>query len=131
MSKIIKVPVSELSGRALDWAVAVALGKNPRMRLSEPVAVSEACAGMELPIGSYSTSWNDCYAVISEHIGKLSRMDGGAWMACARGSQRISCGPTMEVAACRALVRLKAGDMVDVPGRLVKKLDSLPVGVES
>lgn len=131
MLKTIKVPVPELSGQALNWAVAQVMG----------VSVVEAdglCFKADHS-SRYAPSTNmfDCEAVLSGHIKNLSRM-GDSWLAVANGCERVAVGTSIQQAACRALMcralmysAHEGNAFVDVPESLVDKIDSLPVGVQS
>lgn len=126
MLKTIKVPVPELSGQALNWAVAQVMG----------VSVVEAeglCYKADLS-SRYAPSCNlfDCEAVLSGHIKNLSRM-GNTWLAVANDCERVAVGESIQEAACRALMyrAYESSAVVDVPESLVEKIDSLPVGVQS
>jgi hypothetical protein len=95
---------SELTGAALDWAVA-------------------KCEGYQLdlvPEGSYtpSTDWAQGGPIIEREaitVSEGSPVAGLEWMACDRGSTHIQHGPTYLIAAMRCYVASKLGDTVKIP----------------
>jgi hypothetical protein len=95
---------SELTGAALDWAVAKAIGDY------KPVAVP-----------SYSTNWSQGGPIIEREaitVSEGSPVLGLEWMACDRGSTHIQHGPTYLIAAMRCYVASKLGDEVEIPEEL-------------
>ena len=128
-----KIKTSELSGVALDWAVAHSVGMVVRW---VDAGYFEAKPTIELDtwfrIGSSwspSANSNDMAEI---NIGSLSaiRLGNSGFAACETGApnsagqgRRLitikSEGPTMLIAACRAIVAAKLGDEVDVPEGLV------------
>jgi hypothetical protein len=98
-----KVKTNELTGAALDWAVAKATGEY------KPVAVPK-----------YSTDWSQGGPIIErEKIAILSPMTGEFWDA--RDGKRLETpfvywrGPTPLIAAMRCYVASKLGDEVEIP----------------
>lgn len=105
---------SELTGVALDWAVAKALGEY------KPV-----------PIPNYSTDWAQGGPIIERELNnlfkwnKLNQEEPDMW--CAVYHQRTpDCiialqqdGPTPLIAAMRCYVASKLGDEVEIPEELL------------
>lgn len=110
---------NELTGAALDWAVAKAIGEY------KPVAVP-----------SYSTDWAQGGPIIEREISKLFRNVGGTYTAQIkkeipipeedRGTSLAThytdwcnkAGPTPLIAAMRCYVASKLGDNIDIPKEL-------------
>lgn len=116
-----RIKTSELSGAALDWAVATCEGlkcdvpawaEKPWVRITDPSGLQYVCP-------SYSTSWAQGGPIIeregiSWHCGNKT-----SWHAYGYGSADNFSGPTPLIAAMRCYVASKLGDEVDVPGGLV------------
>lgn len=102
---------SELSGAALDWAVAKAEGWDgadlaPYLFTSRRV--------------KYSTDWAQGGPIIEREWIELTN-NGNAWQAIGRGFGEDApegSGPTPLIAAMRCYVASKLGDTVDVPDAL-------------
>ena len=126
-----KIKTSELEGAALDWAVAKAVGQDVT---EQGVYIQERRAGQDGSVSltktwvafSPSTDWSQGGPLIESHDVSCSRVDkiitkgGNAlyWMAsCPSGFKGL--GLTPLIAACRAIVAAKLGDVVDVPEELV------------
>jgi hypothetical protein len=93
---------SELTGAALDWAVAKAIGEY------KPVAVPH-----------YSTDWAQGGPIIEKEGIRLHRSHTGDWWAGAESEpHKPISGPTPLIAAMRCYVASKLGDEVDVPEEL-------------
>ena len=93
---------SELTGAALDWAVALALEEY------RPVAVPH-----------YSTDWAQGGPIIEREEIDLVQICPGTWRAFNAG--RLFHGPTPLIAAMRCYVASKLGDEIDVPAELTKE----------
>jgi len=96
---------SELTGLALDWAVA-------------------KCEGYRLdlvPEGSYapSTDWSQGGPIIEREKMGISRETlAYQWLACSYGTRTARSGPTPLIAAMRCYVASKLGDEVEIPREL-------------
>ena len=107
--------VSELTGAALDWAVAKC--ENPALTLDKFSSEWERynCAA--------SIDWAQAGPIIEREIVSIDKEEGGKrWAAYAWRSDRDlqkAIGPTPLVAAMRCFVASKLGDEVDVPEELV------------
>jgi hypothetical protein len=126
MSEFIEVKVSELSGEALNWTVAKAVG--------EPV---EVMPGMEWKsqhvwtAGSFnryrpSTDWSQGGPLIEKYLVDLHYPHGlpgrGWWAQAGTHSQDnplAAIDATPLIAACRAIVASVLGPVVSVPKELV------------
>jgi hypothetical protein len=92
-----KIKTNELTGAALDWAVAKAIGEY------KPVAVP-----------SYSTDWAPGGPIIDRE--GIEFRASGTQASIVDG--RTYYGPTHLIAAMRCYVASKLGDEVDVPEAL-------------
>jgi hypothetical protein len=127
----VKIKASELTGAALDWAVAEAIKpqlKNPE-RFNIGTFGSLFGKGYKWPAYSLikyapSTDWAEAGPIIErEEIGlqrNVPCMRGREWEATpsitAKGAGgRWAYGPTPLIAAMRCFVASKLGDEVDVP----------------
>lgn len=124
---------SELTGAALDWAVAKCLGLGYRhdfkygpmcYRTPSPDG-SVAWDSLPLP---YSTNWSQGGPIIEREKIDLHHI-GGAWTASiyapkwhARDHEQF--GPTPLIAAMRCFCCAKLGDEIDVPEELCQQQNS-------
>ncbi len=114
---------NELTGLALDWAVAKCEGR------SEPEVVNNfPVAWYTWPNTHYSTNWAQGGPIIErEGISiRYSEKDArGAWYAVLGPNRFLSpdhegSGPTPLIAAMRCYVASKLGDEVEIPEGLVR-----------
>jgi hypothetical protein len=109
-----KIKTSELTGAALDWAVAKCEG-----------IYFENLEDFEMYAGDYSTDWAQGGPIIEQIKGFLFKH----WLESNREGQCqaeihnydgdwIAFGPTPLIAAMRCYVASKLGDTVDVPEEL-------------
>ena len=106
---------NELTGAALDWAVA----KCEYDELSMKVIQHPAYAG-KFPIPRPSTSWLQGGPIIEREGIGIERFDG-RWLASYDLSTETSwgaTGPTPLIAAMRCYVASKLGDDIDIPKEL-------------
>ncbi len=125
-----KVKASELSGSALDWAVAKCAGEQlTSARLSYLIKVHGQDKCIRTVIGgrySPSTDWAQGGPIIErELIGLAVELDftRQAWIATIWPDYSKPCtatatGPTPLIAAMRCYVASKLGDEVEVPEEL-------------
>lgn len=101
-----KIKTSELTGAALDWAVAKCENE-PEYLLNKPWRASEL-------LSQYSTDWAQGGPIIERE--KISVIEGfnDEWQAGKR-PHKFSYGPTPLIAAMRCYVASKLGAEVDVP----------------
>ncbi len=110
---------SELTGQALDWAVAKCEGRgiefdDPR----DPWLTRDGIADQPLHSYTPSTDWAQGGPIIQrEHIALWS--EGYDWEAKQYG-QHESWGETPLIAAMRCYVASKLGDEVDIPTELTQ-----------
>lgn len=126
MDKHIEVPISDLAGAALDWAVAVACDEEPmHIRDSEPRLWNEDHSFGYSP----STDWAQGGPLIEKH--KVATIEMGEpleWYALIGISFDIgnnlcgeveATGQTPLIAGVRAICAAKLGPTVSVPSELV------------
>jgi hypothetical protein len=107
-----KIKTSELTGAALDWAVAKCEG-----------IYFENLEEFEMYAGDYSTDPSQAYPIIErEKIATDPDADDGQWAASTRDAPCYWVGPTPLVAAMRCYVASKLGDTVDVPDELTGEI---------
>lgn len=108
--KTMKIQVSNLSGSALDWAVAKCEGWT--------VSVAEfRKSQLSSSKFAYSTVWAKGGPIIEREGIDLQCQNTGLWSADL-GLESSVYGHTPLVAAMRCYVASKLGDMVDVPEEL-------------
>jgi hypothetical protein len=94
---------SELTGAALDWAVAKAIGEY------KPVAVP-----------SYSTNWAQGGPIIEREKLDLWWCKGNQFYTSThQDGTTVEDGPTPLIAAMRCYVASKLGDDIDIPKELI------------
>ena len=99
-----EIKVSELSGSALDWCVAKAIGEY------KPVAVPK-----------YSTDWGQGGPIIEREKIKISPYHNcGLWWAEHGITSSIEQGCTPLIASMRCFVASKMGDIVSIPLELLE-----------
>ena len=136
--KTTTVETSRLSGAALDWAVAKAVGQVVGINMNIPFGHSKpdgdpfierheddpwpGSDGGNMPY-SPSTDWSQSGPLIDEYDVGLVKMEYGDWCAaayCTEVSAFNDTGPTPLIAAMRAIVAAELGDDVEVPAELVE-----------
>lgn len=106
-----RIKTNELSGAALDWAVAKCEGRQ------EPEVVNNfAVAWYTWPNTHYSTNWAQGGPII-EREGITIFQTGRDWMGYIRHDTE-SFAPTPLIAAMRCYVTSKLGDDIDIPEEL-------------
>ena len=126
-----KIKIADLTGPALDWAVAKGEGLNPN---SDPKVRRQYCGysgfaeanGFGCAIKHYSTDW-----AVGGPLIEREWLDITPWPNESDEGLRWQChqydapkpyqalGPTPLIAACRCFVVSRLGDEVDVPDELV------------
>lgn len=94
-----QIKTSELTGPALDYAVALARGVS--------------FTHFRCP----SEDWKDGGPLLAQFQAAFLR-DGADYVAVLHETGATGFGPTHLIAACRAIVAAKLGDTVDVPEEL-------------
>lgn len=121
---MIEVKTIDLTGAALDWAVAKADGE----RLVEFEGKHSVITGYRLnPIhapGGYtpSTDWSQGGPLIFEYRVNLNEVSEDCWEAWISGveDQRYKGGDSPLVAICRAVIASQVGATVMIPAELFK-----------
>jgi hypothetical protein len=117
-----RIKTSELTGAALNWAVAHALGKPchlHRINHRDRHPAIYMLRGDDGLTPSYSTDWSQAGPIIERECIELTCTD--EWKAFMR-FQSNPCdedGPTPLIAAMRCYVASKLGDDVEIPEELV------------
>lgn len=133
MTDLIEVRVSNLTGAALDWAVAQAEGIStimlspPKEERPKPFALFGSLAlsvgGEDQSSYTPSSCWHCGGPLIDKHRGSVHSYPGMVGDAAYSGGPEgagIWCyGPTALIAFCRGLVRYKLGETVQVPKELM------------
>ncbi len=115
-----KIKTSELTGAALDWAVAKAEGILDRIELEQINGVWSVTIPDLGCIFEPSICWTQGGSIIEREGIELSRY-APQWAAYLGGLIKTSGhGPTPLVAAMRCYVASKLGDEIDVPEELLK-----------
>jgi hypothetical protein len=113
---------SELTGAALDWAVARCAGFDPETLNTKTGVVYSLRYGVYAP----STNWAQGGPIIERERLQVTTERNGTWIcsipfAVEIGGYRkyiFTHGPTALIAAMRCYVASKLGDEVDVPSEL-------------
>lgn len=133
----VAVKVSTLTGAALDWSVAQAVGVQVAL-FAEKETLD--CFGTGMPaqleiVASYhvvtpisfdrtalykpSTDWSQGGPLVEKHIEQTELLRDGRWCADSLKNNDYSFGDTLLVAVCRAIVAAKLGETVEVPAVLM------------
>lgn len=135
---MIEVKTADLIGPALDWAVAKAEGLDHTIYFYRyggywvvPVVKDGYNPERKVDWFSPSTDWSQGGPLIEKYTIALESADadpGADWRWNARfecdGAGHTGtpkCGSTPLIAACRAIVAAKLGDVVQVPAELLEK----------
>lgn len=111
---------SELTGAALDWAVAKCEGLNTEMWLhAKTLAARQSCAERHVPFNP-STDWAQGGPIIDKMVkdGFELKCHDGKCIASLDTPNRFNYGPTPLIAAMRCYVASKLGDEVEIPDEL-------------
>ena len=109
---------AELVGPALDWAVAEADGLRPYPHKGGFWVLD---GKTNAPLPKFSTDWAHGGPLIELFIGAVSGPTPAREysIACIKGDTNPVRGGSMLIAACRAIVSAKLGDVVQVPAELL------------
>ena len=130
MSEFIEVKTADLIGPALDWAVLFAgYGDGPDWRLIDGylfiISLHDVRVGMDgidqqEKINPFqpSTRWQDGGPLIDSNVVIISKQVEGKWWS--HSGNHLGEGHTALIAACRAIVANKLGDIVSVPKELMQ-----------
>lgn len=123
MGAMIEVKTSELTGPALDWAVALATEAGELKIGSE----GTICCVYQMPEGGCwtnlyepSTDWNQGGPLIEQHLLVISPEPSKGWLARSYMDATEYYGPTPLIAAMRCLVASHLGDEVLIPQELLQ-----------
>ncbi|ASP07888.1 TPA: phage protein NinX family protein [Pseudomonas aeruginosa] len=144
MSETVEVKTCELEGAALDWAVAMAEGEEVIVhdigQYRYDVRGGIHCCKYGCTFGPRSIteeveryepsdSWAQGGPLIEKHRFEFEWI-GSDWhgeplrfftaCGCDMPADATSAGPTHLIAACRAIVRAKLGETINVPAELIK-----------
>jgi hypothetical protein len=113
------IKVSELTGAALDWAVAMANDYKPRIYSTQSIRAQLPSGGVIAPFMP-SFNWAQGGPIIErEGIATRENGDSDDWYACKRWDNHGKFGATPLIAAMRCYVASKLGDEVEVPEELL------------
>ena len=116
------VKTSELTGPALDYAVAMCQGHAPIYLKCSPEFKARK-SGIHLADYPYSTEWSYGGPIIQEEeiqLASTPQSEGYYCFAGVMGQPGWTSGPTLLIAAMRAYVRFRAGALVTIPATLMK-----------
>jgi len=126
MSEFVEVKTSDLTGAALDWAVAKAEGWNPllmpmaRTEFSVGVTAVDADGNVTGFACRYSTDWGQGGLLIDKYRLGFAIYPEHYFAATGLNDSSGACdGSTHLIAACRAIVVSVLGETVSVPKELV------------
>jgi hypothetical protein len=106
---------NELTGAALDWAVAKCEGVSVRWSAAHEQLLVE---GYPYMVWQPSTNWAQGGPIIErEHI--AVDWDGAAWCASDNDNPIACYGPAPLIAAMRCYVASKLGDDINIPEELL------------
>ncbi|MDE9571291.1 phage protein NinX family protein [Xenorhabdus bovienii] len=122
-----KIKTSELTGRALDWAVCLAIGGTANEDNTEVQAPNNGYYLLSNGKGNFtpSTDWSQCGELIEKHRVELDfNSVSEEWSAYIFNFEELESviedGDTPQIAICRAVVATQLGDEVDIPDELVE-----------
>lgn len=120
MSQMIEVKTAELVGPALDWAVAEAAGwvEAKTVTVHAPSKTYYLIRSLSGLLLSPSTNWSLCGPLIATHRVSVIYSDETCDPCAWTDSTAPWHGSTPLIAACRAIVAAKLGDVVSVPSEL-------------
>ncbi|CDH06830.1 conserved hypothetical protein [Xenorhabdus bovienii str. oregonense] len=118
-----KIKTSELTGKALDWAVAKSIGLPAIVTPLTPFG-NLIIEGMEEDY-TPSTDWSQCGQLIEKHRVELNfNSVSKEWSAYIFNFEELESviedGDTPQIAICRAVVAARWGNEVDIPDELVE-----------
>lgn len=134
MSEFVEVKVSELSGAALDWAVAqveqidglvIHKGRPSFEKEFDPDCWADDSCLKAFKCWKFyapSTDWSQGGPLIEKHAIGFVGYDANNWQAFSSPEDVTwQCvGPTHLIAACRVIVAAKLGETVQIPKELIQ-----------
>lgn len=121
--EMVEVKTAELSGAALDWAVAATGAVTEDENGLRFRANGRPTVGGDFVIPyEPSVTWSQCGPLIDAHAVMLCypTTDGDPWEASCIGDAEWHFGSTPQIAICRAIVAAKLGETVSVPKELLQ-----------
>ena len=128
MSEFVEVKTAELTGAALDWAVAMAefweadRPQDGQIRKGDVYMLAGPFRLIGLGVDKFyspSTNWAQGGPLIDEYDVWLSDDEVVCVASCSPHADRfVIAGETNLIAVCRAIVAAKLGDVVQVPAIL-------------
>ncbi|CDG95849.1 conserved hypothetical protein [Xenorhabdus bovienii str. puntauvense] len=120
-----KIKTSELTGRALDWAVCLAIGGAANKDNTEVQAPNRDYYLLSNGKGNFapSTDWSQCGELIDEYGIQLIWVSDATIEASSHLMNKLvvsEFGSNHLESACRLIVLGKLGDEVDIPDELVE-----------
>lgn len=115
-----KIKTQDLTGPALDWAVALAAGYKPRVYSTQSIRAELPTGGVIAPFMP-GFRWSQGGPIIEREGISLEWSGWGGdeqWLAYIKHDDEFK-GPTPLIAAMRCYVASKLGDEVDIPEELV------------
>lgn len=115
-----EVKTADLAGAALDWAAAKAVEQKIDDSRGDELRIDIA-PGFQSP-WMPSANWHQGGPLIDKHVHLISQNGkGGHYAQCViQPTFEFGEGDTILIAACRAIVSAKLGDVVSVPSELVE-----------
>ena len=116
-----KIKTSDLTGVALDWAVAQCEGKNGVLHDDGITRCIVIAAPSGVYKGTYTPTVNWAFGgpiIEREKISIITTTNGHEWAA--KAAHNYNYGPTPLIAAMRCYVASKLGDTIDVPNGLMR-----------
>lgn len=107
---------SEMTGAALDWAVAKC--ENPEWSDEDAIVNVTTFDDYTGTMCNYSTDWSQGGPIIEREGIEINLGSPDKWVASIGGEREIETGLTPLIAAMRAYVASKMGEEVDVPAEL-------------
>ncbi|MBD2804100.1 DUF2591 family protein [Xenorhabdus sp. ZM] len=104
-----KLKTSELTGRALDYAVAICEGWDLDSLIENLENIPE-----------YSTEWSECGPLITEYSTELTHWNELEWSSRMAGCTSEPSGETPQIAICRAIAVAYLDEEVDIPDELLE-----------
>ncbi|MBD2811893.1 DUF2591 family protein [Xenorhabdus sp. Vera] len=124
-----KLKTSELTGRALDWAVGLAVTDDDVKCDGQHISVTFN-GGRYIYSWNPTTNWEQCGQLIERYTMDLTPVMGGTYCAGLSITTGALCpddyvnvemyGATPQIAICRAVVAAQLGDEVEIPDELLE-----------
>ena len=112
-----KLLTANLTGKALDWALAKAMNAD-KVWIDHGYVDVNARFHLHVYEPFNHTDHALCMGLIKSHIYKITATHGG-WEAFSDSGNRQFSDDTLEQAVARCVVAMRLGDEVDVPEELV------------